>query len=212
MRRRRAKCSGSSPRATKKTACPRGRIAGEAALADRELCKVAWDRRRAAQEASALRRDPGTSKLKAPPPTPPFTDFRYEKPGTVRKITVKDLPQPYATQSAENGRKVVARPENVWPVAPAGFKVELYATGLENPRTLRTAPNGDIFLTESEPAAFACFAALTADGKARAVGSIRHRTEASVRPGLLSSRAPTRNGYMSATPTKWFAFPITMAI
>src|ERR1700689_2726936 len=46
--------------------------------------------------------DTNPSKLKAPPPTPPFTDFRYEKPGTVHKITVDDLPQPYATKSAFN--------------------------------------------------------------------------------------------------------------
>src|ERR1700731_2123146 len=39
--------------------------------------------------------DTTTSKLKAPAPTAPFTDFRYEKPGTVRKIAGKDLPQPY---------------------------------------------------------------------------------------------------------------------
>ena len=109
--------------------------------------------------------DTSTSKLKAPPPTPPFTDFRYEKPGAVRKITVKDLPPPYATQSAENGPERIARPENVWPVAPAGFKVELYATGLENPRTLRTAPNGDIFLTESEPGRIRVFRGMTGDGK-----------------------------------------------
>ncbi len=43
--------------------------------------------------------DKTASKFKAPPPTPPFTDFRYEKPGTVRKITANDLPQPYATDS-----------------------------------------------------------------------------------------------------------------
>ncbi|MFZ0294783.1 MAG: PQQ-dependent sugar dehydrogenase [Candidatus Sulfotelmatobacter sp.] len=109
--------------------------------------------------------DMSTSKLKAPPPAPPFTDFRYEKPGTTRKITVKDLPQPYATQSAENGAKLVARPENVWPVALPGFKVELYASGLENPRTLRTAPNGDIFLTESDPGRIRVFRGLTSDGK-----------------------------------------------
>ena len=86
--------------------------------------------------------DTNTSKLKAPPPTPPFTDFRYEKPGTVHKITVNDLPQPFATQSSSNGPRVVARPENAWPVAPAGFKVELYAAGLDGPRNMRTAPNG----------------------------------------------------------------------
>src|SRR5579864_754558 len=44
-----------------------------------------------------------TSTLKAPPPKPPFTDFRYEKPGTTRKITVADLPAPNATPPADNG-------------------------------------------------------------------------------------------------------------
>jgi glucose/arabinose dehydrogenase len=109
--------------------------------------------------------DMSTSKLKAPPPATPFTDFRYEKPGTVRKITVTDLPQPYATESAENAAKLVARPDNVWPAAPAGFKVELYGSGLENPRTLRTAPNGDIFLAESDPGRIRVFRGLTSDGK-----------------------------------------------
>ncbi len=117
-----------------------------------------------AQQASAPA-DMSTSTLKAPPPTPPFTDFRYEKPGTVRKITVNDLPQPYATQSARNGPELVARPENVWPQAPAGFKVELYAAGLDNPRTLRTAPNGDVFLTESNAGRIRVFRGVTSDGK-----------------------------------------------
>ncbi|HWO36005.1 MAG TPA: c-type cytochrome [Candidatus Acidoferrum sp.] len=109
--------------------------------------------------------DMSTSKLKAPPPATPFTDFRYEKPGSVHKITVKDLPQPYATESAENAAKLVARPDNVWPAAPAGFKVELYGSGFENPRTLRTAPNGDIFLAESDPGRIRVFRGLTSDGK-----------------------------------------------
>ena len=109
--------------------------------------------------------DVSASKLKAPPPTPPFTDFRYEKPGTVRKITVADLPKPYATASSENGPKLVARPEKVWPVAPEGFKVELYARDLDNPRTLRTAPNGDIFVAETDPGNILIFRGMTADGK-----------------------------------------------
>ena len=115
--------------------------------------------------ASALPADAGGAKIVGASPNGPFTDFRYEKPGTVRKITVKDLPSPYATKSAENGPKLVARPENVWPVAPQGFKVEQFATGLENPRTLRTAPNGDIFLTESDPGRIRIFRGVTDDGK-----------------------------------------------
>jgi glucose/arabinose dehydrogenase len=103
--------------------------------------------------------------LKDPPPHAPFTDFRYEKPGTTHKITVKDLPEPFATKSAENGADLVTRPENAWPVAPAGFKVELYASGLDNPRWLRTAPNGDIFLAEMEPGRIRVFRGMTNDGK-----------------------------------------------
>ena len=103
--------------------------------------------------------------LKDPSPSAPFTDFRYEAPGTTRKITAADLPQPFATKSSDNGADVVARPANAWPVAPAGFKVELYATGLDNPRWLRTAPNGDIFLAESDPGKILVFRGMTADGK-----------------------------------------------
>ena len=107
-----------------------------------------------------------SAKLKDASPTAPFTDFRYEKPGTVRKITVNDLPKPYATKSAENGAQVVAKPDNAWPVALEGFKVELWASGLENPRFLRTAPNGDIFLAESEAGRIRVFRGTTSDGKA----------------------------------------------
>jgi glucose/arabinose dehydrogenase/mono/diheme cytochrome c family protein len=106
-----------------------------------------------------------TAALKGAAPTPPFTDFRYEKPGTTRKITVNDLPEPYATRSADNGPKLVGRPADAWPIAPAGFKVELYASSLDNPRTLLTAPNGDIFLTESDPGRIRIFRGLTSDGK-----------------------------------------------
>jgi len=107
----------------------------------------------------------GTEKVKDAAPNAPFTDFRYEKPGVTRKITVKDLPKPFATQSAENGADVVARPENAWPVAAEGFKVELFAAALENPRLLLTAPNGDIFLAETRPGRIRVFRGMTSDGK-----------------------------------------------
>jgi glucose/arabinose dehydrogenase len=119
----------------------------------------------AAASASAAPAAESVAKVKDPSPQAPFTDFRYEAPGTIRKITPADLPQPYATKSAENGAELVERPSNVWPVAPEGFKVELYATGLENPRWLRTAPNGDIFLAESDPGRIRVFRGMTGDGK-----------------------------------------------
>ena len=116
--------------------------------------------------ASAPEPGSGKGKISAAAPKAPFTDFRYEKPGTVRKITLADLPKPFATESARNGAEVVPRPENAWPVALPGFKVELYASGLDNPRLLRTAPNGDIFLAEMRAGDIRVFRGVTAEGKA----------------------------------------------
>jgi glucose/arabinose dehydrogenase len=79
-----------------------------------------------------------------------FSDYKTQAPGIIRKITPADLPKPYATSSARNQAHVVRRPEGAMPVAPAGFKVELFATGLSGPREIRTAPNGDLFIAESE--------------------------------------------------------------
>ena len=53
--------------------------------------------------------------INAPPPRAPFTDYRFEKPGTTRKITLEDLPAPLATTSAGNSPQLVARPEKAWP-------------------------------------------------------------------------------------------------
>ena len=119
----------------------------------------------AAPTAAASPSEASSAVINAPAPKPPFTDFRFEKPGTIRKITVQDLPAPFATQSAPNGPKVVPRPENVWPQAPKGFKVQLYATGLENPRIIRTAPNGDFFVAETEKNDILVFRGITPDGK-----------------------------------------------
>jgi glucose/arabinose dehydrogenase len=106
-----------------------------------------------------------TGASSAPAPAPPFTDYRYEKPGTIHKITPKDLPAPNASQSASNWPKVAQRPANAWPQAPADFKVELFATGLDQPRKIITAPNGDIFLAESHLGEIKVFRGITGDGK-----------------------------------------------
>jgi glucose/arabinose dehydrogenase len=101
----------------------------------------------------------------APLPDPPFTDFRVEQPGKTRKISSQDLPAPYLTGSANNGPQLVARPEGAWPKGPDGFTVQLFTTGLDNPRLIRTAPNGDIFLAESSTGKIKVFRGIAADGK-----------------------------------------------
>ena len=101
----------------------------------------------------------------APAPKAPFTDYRYEKPGTTHKITTSDLPAPYATKSVMNGPSVADRPKDAMPQAPAGFKVELYTTDVQEPRTILTAPNGDFFVAQSHDGNIKVFRGITADGK-----------------------------------------------
>jgi glucose/arabinose dehydrogenase len=96
-----------------------------------------------------------------------FTDAAHEAPGIRRHLTAADLPAPNPSESVDNGPSLVPRPEGAWPIAPKGFKVELYATDLNNPRLLRTAPNGDIFLAESQPGIIKVFRGVGADGKAK---------------------------------------------
>jgi glucose/arabinose dehydrogenase len=93
-----------------------------------------------------------------------FSDYTRQQPGVVRKITPADLPKPNATPSVRNSPKVVKRPQGAMPVAPAGFQVQLYAEGLKNPREIRTAPNGDLFVVESDPGNIKVFRG-TANGK-----------------------------------------------
>jgi glucose/arabinose dehydrogenase len=80
-----------------------------------------------------------------------FTDYTAETPGYVHHITAKDLPDPYATKSSAVFSRPVPRGD-LWPKAPEGFKVELWAESLKgddgkpvSPRTIITAPNGDLF-------------------------------------------------------------------
>jgi glucose/arabinose dehydrogenase len=78
-----------------------------------------------------------------------FGDWRTNKPGVVREITPKDLPKPGATPSAGNPPRIASRPAGALPQVPDGFAVALFAEGLSGPRTLRVAPNGDIFVAET---------------------------------------------------------------
>jgi glucose/arabinose dehydrogenase len=76
-------------------------------------------------------------------------DWRADAPGVWRKITVADLPPPFANASASNAPSVVAAPPGAAPRTLPGFTARPFATGLDAPRLIRTAPNGDIFVAES---------------------------------------------------------------
>jgi glucose/arabinose dehydrogenase len=108
------------------------------------------------------------SEKQTPAPHAPFTDYRFEKPGQVHKILPQDIPAPIAgAPTVGNGPEVVPRPQNAWPKVPAGFHVQLFASGLDNPRLIRTAPNGDIFLAESKTGKIKVFRGISKAGKAQ---------------------------------------------
>ena len=100
----------------------------------------------------------GTAAIAAMGQSPPiltgaaaYGDWRTDGPGIRRRITPADMRRPYDMASGSNHPTVAARPANAWPKAPPGFVVELWAGGLDNPRLIRTAPNGDVFVAESGP-------------------------------------------------------------
>jgi glucose/arabinose dehydrogenase len=95
-----------------------------------------------------------------------MSDWTQDAPGIRRKITVDDLPAPYATESARNGPRRVSRPAGALPRAPAGFTVTEFATSLEGPRVITTAPNGDLFVAESESHRIRVLRDTDADGRA----------------------------------------------
>ena len=124
-----------------------------------------------------------------------FTDWNDQKPGLRHKITIGDLPQPNESEAVNNGPHLVPRPKDAWPVAPPGFKVTLYAGGdftptaasssinnqapsvpkapseFREPRLIRFAPNGDLFLTDSHGDKLFVLRGIGPDGKAQKVST-----------------------------------------
>ena len=115
-----------------------------------------------------------------------FADWSQQQPGVRRKITVADLPEPKPDEAVDNTPHVISRPADAWPIAPAGFKVTLYAGGdstpmqradnkevmtlsggtFTMPRLIRTAPNGDLFLADSGAGTIFILRGASPDGKA----------------------------------------------
>jgi glucose/arabinose dehydrogenase len=114
-----------------------------------------------------------------------FTDWSQQAPGVRHKITLADLPQPNPAESVGNQPNLIPRPAGAMPIAPPGFKVTLYAGGdaaplqrkdntehmrlsggtFTQPRIVRTAPNGDVFLADTGAGTIFVLRGATSDGK-----------------------------------------------
>lgn len=78
-----------------------------------------------------------------------FGDWKADRPGVRRLIKPDDLQKPNVAESASNSGGVTDRPEDAKPILPPGFSAELVASGIDSPRVVRVAPNGDLFVADS---------------------------------------------------------------
>jgi glucose/arabinose dehydrogenase len=80
-----------------------------------------------------------------------FGDWRDDQPGVRRHIQATDMPKAEMQEAwVGNFPKTGERPDDAKPKLPDGFSAELVVSGLENPRIIRVAPNGDIFVANSK--------------------------------------------------------------
>ena len=95
--------------------------------------------------------------------TVPIPDQRL---GAHFDISAAHLAAPHATPAAGNPPEEIARSANAMPQVPGGFHVNIFADRLSNPRWFAVAPNGDVFLAESEAGKITLLRDADGDGRA----------------------------------------------
>jgi glucose/arabinose dehydrogenase len=78
-----------------------------------------------------------------------FGDLSADAPQVRREIRASDLPAPFRTPSAVHTAQFVPKPAGVNARLPPGFDMALFVSGLNMPRVMQVAPNGDVFVAES---------------------------------------------------------------
>ena len=128
-----------------------------------------------------------------------YGDWRSDAPGVRRKITPADLPAPGASRSSANVSRIAARPEGAMPKAPPGFAVTELAGGLEEPRVVRIAPNGDVFVAESAAGRISVLRAGDGEAKAASAGTFAAGLERPFGIAFYPPGADPRYVYVAAT-------------
>ena len=138
-----------------------------------------------------------------------FGTWEGDAPGVSRHIRPADLPPPTHHENDPEAPdfdlkpKVVDAPQGKMPDVPKGFAVQVFATGLKKPRVIRIAPNGDVFVAETESGRVLVFpagATKRGTGDARSLrrqpgASLRHRVPSAERTQtrLCGRREPGRS-------------------
>ena len=134
-------------------------------------------------------------------------------PGAVHHVRARTCRPRTRRLSADNPPEVVARPADAWPQAPAGFKVQLYADGLDEPapaprraerRSVRRREQGRRRARAARPRRRRARPCRTRCSRRGLNAAVRHR--------VLSRRAANRAGSTSPTPTRSCASPTRTAI
>ena len=100
-----------------------------------------------------------------------FGTWEADAPGVSRHIRPADLPaaDPFRQRPRSAGfqatwRRLSRAPQGKMPDVPKGFAVQVFARVLKQPRVIRIAPNGDVFVAESGSGRVLVFAADAARG------------------------------------------------
>jgi len=78
-----------------------------------------------------------------------FGDYTTDAPGVVRKITAADVPAPTPDKARAAPPSQAQRPPGAMPRTLPGFEITEFAK-LDHPRLIRVAPNGDVFVSETQ--------------------------------------------------------------
>ena len=78
-----------------------------------------------------------------------FGDYTSDAPGVVRKITAADVPPPTPDKAKAAPSSQAPRPPGAMPKTLPGFEITEFAK-LDHPRLIRVAPNGDVFVSETQ--------------------------------------------------------------
>src|SRR5436190_10687367 len=82
-------------------------------------------------------------------------------------IKVSDLPPPEVQTGPRNQSRVIPKPEGAQLIVPPGFAVNVFAEGeMRQPRGLLLSPNGDVFVSESQPGRITVLRDSNGDGSA----------------------------------------------
>ena len=77
--------------------------------------------------------------------------WHKDRPGVRRLLRLlKPEDQRPIGKSTSKWAEIVKRSKRAKPIAPKGFAVDLVASGLAGPCVIRVAPNGDLFVADSE--------------------------------------------------------------